>query len=111
MNRFSKRTLLAGAAPLALATILGGSVAFAANLSGSGPAATGAGVVNQQADPTPAPTKPASPASPTTPGERNHDGTNCPNMGGSGGTNNGSGGTAQSTSFRGRGAAPSSAIY
>jgi hypothetical protein len=104
LNRFSKRTVFAIGAPLALATVLGGSAAFAASQSGSETPVGSFATSNQQA-PTPAPTSPA-PTSPTTPGTpgrpKNHDSANCPNMGGSGsnGSSTQGSGTQQSTSMR-----------
>lgn len=103
-----KRLLLLGAAPVAIAAMYGGSVAFA-----------------QSSEPTPSTTPqqttPATPTDPTTPGTPSsprdaHSSADCPNMGGSGG----SGGTSDSsqdsgsttqTRFAPRGARSSSVAY
>jgi hypothetical protein len=81
MNLFSRRTIIAGAAPFAALAIFGGSVAFA-QAGGSDTSSTD--IKAQQADPTP--TTPASPTNPTPPGtpKGDHSSANCPNMGGSG---------------------------
>lgn len=98
-----KRLVLALGVPLATASIVGGSVAFAAS---------------QQTDPTPtAPSTPTAPAAPTTPGQngapRNgtHDPANCPNMGGSGGSGTTTGGSTPQTSFHMRGHSSAQARY
>ena len=106
MNPFTKRVVLAVAAPLALASIVSGGVAFAASQSGSAGVGDTPAVIQQQA-PGPTPAPPADPNAPTTPGGGNgtHNPANCPNMGGSTngpGSSNSSGSTsgATQTSFR-----------
>lgn len=100
-----KRLLLLGAAPVAVAALYGGSVAFA-----------------QSGEPTPSTTpQQTTPANPTTPGtpggpRGTHNSADCPNMGGSGGSggssdnSQGSGSTSQ-TRFAPRGARSSSVAY
>lgn len=99
MNRFSKSVLLAGAAPLAIAAIISGGVAFAYQTGDSD--TSGSSILTQQ-EPTPAPTTTtddgATPDDSTTPSDEK-----CPNMGsGSGtGTHSAPGGTTDDAAAAG----------
>lgn len=91
-----KRLLLAAAAPLAIAAVYGGSVAFAQATPGD--SSSPSNVRAQEGTPT-------TPGTPATPGG-SHDSSGCPNKGGSDGDDSGASQQTRVRSHRG----PSSAL-